>query len=197
MDFWLGLAAGIIATLLLGVLAVYFFVRDSSPPLVHESTPPDGRTAVTVMMIESFLNQQMRDALGSETVELEHEAERATQARVPLKIKLREAALDIQDGRRAEFAAQLTASAWGLNLDLRPVTELQFVPQEGRVKIVVRRVRVRGLTVPRSLIDSFVNEVVETAEAKLNHSLAELQRDTNVTLTDIESTDDLLILKFA
>jgi hypothetical protein len=196
LDFWYGLGAGIIGAVVIGAIALFLFLRDTNPVSVPAPVSSKVPASVTVMMVESFLNAQLRDALMSEAVELEDETIRATQARVPLKIKLNDAALDIQPGRTAEFTSQMTASAWGLNLELRPVTEFHFVPQKGRVKIVVTRVRVRGFTVPRTLIDHFVNEVVETAEEKLNHSLTQLEHDTNVTLADIETTDELLILKF-
>lgn len=193
MDFIFGLSVGLVIAI---GIAVYFFLRDTSPLSIPVTNPSITNPAVTVWMIESFLNQQLRDALASETTELQNETVQATHARIPFKLKLNDAALDVQPERRAQLTAQLTASAWNFKINLRPVTEFYFVPQDGRVKIIVMRVHVQGFTLPRALMEIFVNEVVIAAEAKLNHSLAQLQRDTNVMLSEIETTEDLLVLKF-
>lgn len=196
-DFFIGLAAGILIAVIAVAFAAYFFLRDSSPPLIPSLPAASDSPAVSVMMLESFLNQQLREALASEALELQDQSNQAAQPRAPFRIKLNDAALDVKPNRSAHFTAQLAASAWNLQVQVRPVTEFYFVPQDGRVKILVTRVQVRGFTVPHALIDKFVSEVVMAAEAKLNHSLAQLQHDTKVTLNEIESTEDLLILKFS
>ena len=132
----------------------------------------------------------------SETLELQEETQQATRERVPFRIKLNEAMLDVKPGWRAKFVAQMTFSAWNINMNIRPITDLYFSLREGRIGIVVRKVQLRGFTVPRALIDNFVNEVVLTSEARLNHTLEQLERETNVELIDVETTDDLMILKF-
>ena len=81
-------------------------------------------------------------------------------------------------------------------MQVRPIADLLFGLQDGRVRIAVTGVQIAGFTVPRVLIDGFVNQVAATAEAKLNHSLSQLQQDTRVQLSAIETTEELLILKF-
>jgi hypothetical protein len=196
MDFLFGVMVGVIATLAAGGLAAWLLNRrDAALPVPVEEHLP-GEAAVAVMMLESFLNHQLRDALADEAIELQLETQEATHARLPLKLKLNSASLDVQPGRRAVFTAQLTVSAWGLQLGLRPTTEFLFVLQGEAIKLRVVTVRVAGFNVPRALVDRFVSEVVETAEARLNHSLMLLQRDTHVKLSDLETTEDLMILKF-
>lgn len=186
---------GVGAAILIGSIALYFFLRDTTPISIPESSPGAANPAVTVLLIESFLNQQLRDALANANASSQNVTAAPTNAS-PFNIKLNDAALDVQPERRAQLTAQLTASAWNFKINLRPITEFYFVPQDGRVKIIVTKVMVQGFTIPRALIDNLVNEIVATAQAKLNHSLAQLQRDTNVTLSEIETTQDLLILKF-
>ena len=197
MDFWLGLGAGILLTILVAGVGLFVILRDNTPlPNLHFPSSP-ASPSVTVLLIEPLLNQQLRQVLASETLELQEETQQATRSRIPFKIKLNDAVLDVKPGCRAHFIAQMTVSAWNLNFNLRPVTEFYFSQQEGRVKISVSKVQVRGFTVPHSLIESFVDEVVASSEVKLNHSLEQLQRDTRVELTDIETTEDLMILKFS
>lgn len=201
MDFWIGLGVGIaatfVATLVVGALVLYFLLRDPSTVVPQiEPAPEITAPAVTVLMVEPFLNQQLRAALEIEAKELQQETIQVTHARVPFGIKLNQAALQVHAARRADFTAQMSVSAWGLKINVRPTTEFFFVPQAGRVKILVTRVQIQGFTVPRKLIENFIDEVVELAQARLNHSLVQLQQDTGVELADIETTEDLMILKF-
>ncbi len=196
MDFFIGLGVGILVTLIAGAGALYFFLRDNTSPLPQPLPAKNAQPVVTVMLVESFLNQQLRDALANQN-RAEPVSASAPAPRTPFRIQLHNAALDVQPERRARFVAQITAHAWNLNVTLNPVAELEFLAQAGRVKILVGRVQVHGVTVPRALIDTFLNQVVATAEEKMNHSLAQLREDTRVELAELESTDDLMILKFA
>lgn len=193
MEFTLGVLVGILLTLLiLGASLLILQRRSIAPPLA----PPqsfEGEPAVTVLMIESFLNQQLREALAAETVaEVTNSAQKAPR----VKIKLNDATLDVQAGQHARFYAQLTATAWNLPVQLRPIADMVFGLQDGRVKINVTQVQLGGVRVPHALVDHFVSQVVAAAETKLNHSLTQLQRDTRAQLTRIETTEDLMILKF-
>lgn len=196
-DFLVGLAAGIAGTLIAAGVALYFFLRDPSPVPIPESNRSTANPAVTVLLVESFLNQQLREQLANENAQSQNKAAATADAPGPFQIKVNDAALNVLSERRARLTAQLTARAWNFKINLRPAAEFYFVPQDGRVKIIVTQVQVQGITIPRALIDNTVNEIVETAQAKLNHSLAQLQRDTNVTLTEIATTEDLLVLKFS
>lgn len=197
MEFIFGIVVGIIASVVVVALALWWVLRKSVETPIPELPALDGQPAVMVMLIEPFLNRQLREALSTETDEVEHRAYMATQERLPLDLKLVDASLDVQTGRRARFTAELTASALGLKVSVRPITSMYFVPQGGRVKIMITNVEIGGFHVPRVLFDRFANEVVATAEAKMNHSLLQLQQDTGVQLADLETTEDLLILKFA
>lgn len=209
VEFILGILVGIVLTLVVIGVGVWVLLRRSASAPLPEMPSFEGEPAVMVMMIEPFLNQQLREALVREMeVDLKgFSGARATArttpqnpsslASSPFKMKLNDATLDVQTGRRAKFSAQLTITAWRLNVQLRPIAEMLFGLQNGRVKIGVTNVQVAGINVPRALIDRFVSDVVTTAEAKLNHSLTQLQRDTGVQLSNIETTEDLLILKFA
>jgi hypothetical protein len=146
------------------------------------------------MMVEPFLNHQMQQMTGE--LDLAELAPVPGERRPPFALALQDVALDVLPGRHARFYTKLTATAWRLNVPLRPVTDLLLLPQNGLVKIVVTKIQLGALTIPRALVDRFVSAVVTGAEAKLNHSLTQFQRDTNVLLSDVETTPDLLILKF-
>lgn len=197
MEFVLGVLVGAVAVLVLGVLVIWLALRVSASQPLPDVRPIEGEPAVSVLMVESFLNAQLREAMSAEALEIQHETAEATRARVPLRLKLLTAVLDVIPGRRARFIAQLQASAWMVNVTVRPISELIFVPQGGNVRIVVSNVQIAGFNIPRAWIDRYVSDVVETAQARLNHSLTLLQRDTGVQLADIETTDELMILKFA
>lgn len=208
MEFTLGVLVGVAFTLLvLGVGVLLLLQRSVNMPLPAMSAL-EGEPAVMVMMIEPFLNHQLRDALAAET---EPDPKGFTDGRIPrnasrenpsslkparVKIKLNDAMLDVQTGQRARFYAQLTVTAWNFPVPLRPIADMAFGLQDGRVKITVTGVQLGGFNVPRALVDRFVSEVVNASEAKLNHSLLQLQQDTGVQLANIETTEDLLILKF-
>ena len=192
MDFLLGILLGIALTLVVIGVGMWVLLRRSTSAPLPEMPSFEGEPAVMVMMVEPFLNQQLREALSAET-----NAEFSNPDAPPFKMQLNDATLDVQTGGRAKFYAQLTFSAWQLQLQVRPVVEMVFGLQNGRVKIGVNTVQVAGFNVPRALIDRFANQVVAASEAKLNHSLLQLQQDTGVQLAQIETTEDLLILKFA
>ncbi len=196
-DLIIGILVGLVLAVIIGAVALYFVLRDTSPVLPPAWTPPSHTPAVTVFMLESFLNQQLRQALELEASETQSELTAATPAHVPFRFKINDAALDVRPDRRAEFTAGITVSAWALKLTIRPITDFIFVPHNGQVNIIVTRIRLSGITIPYNLIESFVQEVVETAQGKLNHSLIQLQADTGVELVDMDTTEDLLILRFS
>lgn len=213
MEYFIGIVIGIALTLVVLGIAVSLVIRRSASAPLPEMPRLDGEPAVMVMMIEPFLNHQLREALASEMQNVTRFGEtvkpapmaapgaaaggaKAEPKPAPFKIKLNDATLDVQTGRRAKFYAQLTLSAWTFPVQVRPVADMVFVLHEGRIKIFVTNVQVGGFNVPRALVDRFVSDVVNTAEAKLNHSLLQLQRDTHVQLALIETTEDLLVLKF-
>lgn len=209
MEFTLGVLVGIALTLLvLGVSLMVLLRRSAREPLPPMPTFK-GEPAVMVMMIEPFLNYQLREALAAETVaefgdfsntsfEARAAPENLSGAKSPrLKIRLNDATLDVQAGQRARFYARLTVTAWNFPVQLRPVADMAFGLNDGRVKITVTGVQLAGFNVPRALVDRFVSQVVAASEARLNHSLMQFQQDTGVQLAVIETTEDLLILKFA
>jgi len=197
MEFVLGILVGAVAVILIAVIGIWLALRYSTHQPLPDVRPIEGEPAVSVLMVESFMNAQLREAMSAEAFEIQQETVVATQAKVPLKLKLTDAVFDVIPGRKARFIAQLKASAWVINVSVRPVSELIFVPQDGSVKIIVSNVQIAGFNIPRAWIDRFVSDVVESAQARLNHSLTLLQRDTGVQLSDIETTDELMILKFS
>lgn len=197
MEFLVGLVVGIIVTLLLGAVGLFFFLRDTRPVTAVEPIPPEVAPSVTVFMTEPFLIQQLREALASEVLETQTEIQQTPLGRIQLKIRMDQAMLDILPQARAQFTALMTFTAWSIPLSLRPVTEFTILPRAGRVEIIINHIQIRGINVPRALVDNFVNEVLERAQARLNHSLLQLQTDTGVQLSKIDSTHDLLILEFA
>lgn len=196
MEFAVGLVVGILVALVAGAVGLFFLLRDTTP-VVSAEPPPEVAPSVTVFMTEPFLIQQLQEALATEVLETQTEIQQTPLGRIRLKIKMNEAMLDILPQSRAQFTARMTFTAWSIPLTVRPVTEFTFMPRAGRVDIIINHIQIRGINIPRALIDNFVNEVLETAQARLNHSLIQLQRDTGVQLTKIETTHDLLILEFA
>lgn len=204
LEFALGILVGLLLAVILLVAAVWFLQSRSVRAPLPDMPTFEGEPSVMVMMIEPFLNHQLRAALEAEAepddfVDAPTAAPSAGPAPKPsrFKLKLDNATLDIQTGQHAKFYALLTAHAWNVRIQVRPVTDMQFGLMDGRVRIHVTNVQVAGFNVPRALIDRFVSSVVANAEAKLNHSLIQLERDTDVRLFTIETTEDLMILKFA
>ncbi len=194
MEYVIGIVIGVLLTLLvLGVSIVLLLRRSANEPL-PEMPQFAGEPSVMVMLIEPFLNQQLSEAMAAQA---DVESSQAEQKNARVKIKLLSATLDVQTGQRAKFYALLSATMWNFTVPLSPVTDLFFGLQAGRVKIFVTNVQLAGFNVPRVLVDRIVSQVVATAEAKLNNSLVQLERDTRVQLFSIETTEDLLILKFA
>lgn len=189
MDFFIGLIVGIVVTILIGGTAAYFFLRDTAKLLVPAPNPV-ANPAVTVILIEPFLNQQLREVLASQPLPVQ------TDAASPFKLQVNNVALDVLPEARAEFITQLTVTAWNFKLNVRPVAELAFVAETGRVRIFVSRVHLGGITVPRVLIDRLVNEIVASAEAKLNYTLSQFQNETHIRIAALETTNEWMILKF-
>ena len=205
MEFAIGIVIGIALTLLAFGVGAWLLMRRSVAEPLPEMTTVDGEAAVLVMMIESFLNHQLRAALSSDEFQNAGESAGATgvppghpahHGRSRIDLKLTDAALDVQTGQRGLFYAQLLFTAWNFHVSLRPVADMSFVLHNGRVRIAVTDIQLGGMHVPRALVDRFVGQVVTSAEAKLNHSLQQLQQDTGVYLASIETTEDLMILKF-
>ncbi len=203
MELALGIVIGIALTLVVFGVSVWLLVRRSVANPLPEMTPPfEGQAAVLVMMIEPFLNHQLHTALEAQTnaTELhgEHNAASSMFGAKPSRfhLELQDASLDVQTGQRARFYAQLIFTAWNFHVLLRPIADMMFALQDGRVRVAVTDVQLGGVHVPRALVDRFVRSVVVTAEEKLNHSLRQLQQDTGVQLAHIETTEDLMILRF-
>jgi hypothetical protein len=191
MELVIGFLAGILAALFLGGIGIYLFLREDNPVVVPDAPPSSNEIAsVTVILLESFLNQQLAQLMVTDA------APSTAQALGPVKFKLNGASLDLQPESRARLTVQLTATAWNLNLNLRPVTAFTLLPQKGRARIIVTEIELHGVKIPRKWVDSFIQNYVTDAEAKLNQSLVQLERDTNVELFELETSEDMLILKF-
>lgn len=192
MELVIGFVVGIVVTLLLGGVAAYLLLHDDSPLAVPE-TPPDGNKAasVTVIVLEPFLNAQLAQLMAAEG------APSSGQAVGPVKFKVNGARLDLKRERQARLTVQLTATAWNLNVNFRPITEFTLMPQNGRARIVVNQIELGGVKIPRQWVDSVIKDYVADAEAKLNQTLAQLEKDTSVELYELETSEDMLVLKFS
>ncbi len=195
MEFFLGLVVGFILAAIVGAAGAYLFLRDTRPIPPPAAALAATEPALTVTMIESLLNQQMRETLVAGALEASQTAPGA-KARVPFKMKLKEAQLDVQPGSRGKLIAQMTVSMGPVIMDVRPITELYFVVQAGKLRILVSQVQLHGATVPRDWIEATMNELIGPAEAKFNQPLAQVGQEMNVALADVETTDEMLILKF-
>ncbi len=136
-----------------------------------------------------FLNQQLRKVLVAETGGGE-------QSVGPVKIKMLDAELELLPGCNARLATPLTATAIGLSVRLRPVTEFVLRPEAGQARIEVTKLQIEGINIPRQWVEGFLRAYVADAEATLNKILGQIAKETDVQLGEIETTSDLLTLKF-
>lgn len=154
---------------------------------LHVPSPADDPVLITIMT-EAFLNQQLGETFAVGAT--------AAPARLPFQVQLTSAVLDVHPERRATITVAVVLSAGPLKVPLRPVAELEFVPQPGHVRILVTKIQLQGVTIPRAWIDRFLNEFVASAETQMNSTLQHISRDTHVELFDLETTESTLVLKF-
>lgn len=198
MEYAIGIVVGILLAVLAGIIAAYFFFRDKSPVEIPPSSPPpSGAAAITALITESFLNDQLRQILVSDEPTGTASRTPVPQSFGPLKIKLNGASIKLLPDRRARLTIRLTGSAIGINLNLRPVTEFAFLLEPGRVRILITRILLQGITIPRQWVDSFISSYVASAEEQLNSYLNVTQDAMRVNLTELETADELLIVKFS
>ncbi len=195
MEFVLGIVVGVLLACSVAAMGVWLLLRDSSTAPLPKLQTPVGAPVVMVVLVESFLNDQLRETLAAQPIQVEEEIPHADRALFDLK--LNDASLKVEPGQRAQVIVKATVSKWGLKLKLHPITELRFVLNRGRVQLDVENVQVSGWHVPRIVIDRFVSALIAAGEAKLNQSLAQVEQDMHVELCEIETTEDTMILKFA
>lgn len=197
MDYAIGFVLGILVAALIGFLAVYLLLRDKTPPaLPLVSLPAPGSAAVTILVSEQFINQQLQQLFISDAGGAPN-APVIPQTFGPVTIKPNGAQIDFLPERHARLSIRLTATALGITINLRPVAEFVLMPQSGRIRILVTRILLEGVNIPRQWVESFINAYVAGAEQQLNHFFRQLQDETHVNLADIETSGDVLILKFS
>lgn len=197
-DIAIGILIGLVIAAVVGGLGAYFFFRDKHPVFVSPAVPASTSSvpAMTTFLTVPFLNQQLEKILVADLSEPSKSAA-APQKLGPVKIKLTGATLELGPDRGARLLTHLTATAIGLPLRLAPVTEFTFVPERGRARIIVTRISLEGVNIPLRWVEGFIQSYISDAEAELNQILGELHNETGINLSDIETTTDILTLKFA
>lgn len=188
MDFVIGLVVGILVAGAAGTFAVWYFLRDPTPFVVPRALPSVDEPAMTATMTEAFLNQQL-----SETFAV---VAGAAPARGPFQIQLNRAFLDVHPERRATISASIAVAAGPIKVALRPVTEIEFQPQVGGVRIFVTKIQLQGVSIPRAWVDGFLHEIVADGETEINSILQPIQSVAHLELFDLETSETTLVLKF-
>lgn len=154
---------------------------------LHVPSPADDPVLITIMT-EAFLNQQLGETFAAGAV--------STPSHLPFQIRMIGLSLNIRPERRATVSADISVVAGPLKVRFRPVTEIEFLPQLGRVRIFVTKIQVQGLTIPRAWVDRFLSQIIADAEMKMNATLEQVQADVRIELFDLETTESTLVLKF-
>lgn len=198
MDYVIGFIVGLIIAVLVGGLAAYLLLRDKNPVEIPSlPSASDVPAAITILLAESFVNAQLQQLFGGDGSANPSNAPAISQSFGPVKIKLNSAQLNLLPAQHARLTIRLTATALGLNVNLRPAAEFVLLPQTGRIRILVTRILLEGVNIPREWVVGFINSYIAGAEERLNGTLRQLQQETNVKLSDIETSGDVLILKFS
>lgn len=198
MEYIIGIVIGIVIALVIGAVAPYFFLSDKQPVVVPPlSTASDSAIpAMTTFLTVSFLNQQLQKIFLPGSSGASGDTAPASQKLGPVKIRMNGADIQLLPERTARLTAHLTATAIGINIGLAPVTEFTFLPEAGRARIFVNKISLEGINIPRHWVEGFIESYISEAETKLNQILGQLEQETNITLTAIETSPDLLTLKF-
>jgi hypothetical protein len=78
-------------------------------------------------------------------------------------------------------------------LKLRPTATVQFSVEDEEVVVEVVRIDVNGMNVPRSLIESQIDELSEEIQLELNNLTGSLT-EADLELVDISATEDALVV---
>jgi hypothetical protein len=204
MEFILGVITGLVMAGALAALAIWLIARRSmSAPTPESGAPASAAPAVMVAMVESFLDAQLREAIaGTAAIPPGGQAAaepktRADGAGEGLRPQIRDTILDIQPGLSALLTSTIAIRVLGIHVEARPVTRLAFYMDGGRVGIRIKDVHIGRVNIPRPVVYFFIQDVIERAQARLNRTLAQIENDTGVVLTDLSTTDDLMVIKFA
>lgn len=194
MEFVVGLLTGLFVALLSLLALGWVATRPSYLPPSEPVPPLSGQPAAMAVLVEPFLAHQLRAAIA--TAMSPAVPGQGGPTRAPIHIEVGDSALDLQPGQRAVFSSVVKMSILGVRVQLQPVTDFRFFLSGNRVRLGIAGVQLGRVDLPRMMVDRLMENVTRTAEERLNHSLLQLQQDTGVVLSEIETTDDLLILKF-
>jgi hypothetical protein len=78
-------------------------------------------------------------------------------------------------------------------LKLRPTATVQFSVEDEEVVVEVIRIDVNGMSVPRSLIESQIDELREEIQLELNNLTGSLT-EADLELVEISATEDALVV---
>ncbi|HZQ09043.1 MAG TPA: hypothetical protein VFD70_20870, partial [Anaerolineae bacterium] len=73
MEFVLGIVVGVLLAFSVAAMSVWLLLRDSSTAPLPKPQTPVGAPVVMIVLVESFLNDQLRETLAAQPIQVEEE----------------------------------------------------------------------------------------------------------------------------
>ena len=97
----------------------------------------------------------------------------------------------------AQVTVTLSTQILGQTLEVRPTVEMQFVVVDGLVQVRARSMDVNGVPVPSWAADVPMRQFTQPIEEQINAAVRQVSSGSQLQLTSIDVTDDLLIMNFS
>lgn len=173
--FLIGLILGVIA----GAVAVILFSTMGSVanPFPTSVLAP-GQAVVHISIDEAYLNQQLAAVLASQP-------------------DFRDASpqLDMQEPNVAALTADIQMGVGDNQIKARPTVTLQFRVEGNRIRTRVTNVNVGTMNVPRSLIQTQIDQLERTIEEQVNRAVTDALARTGLKVVNVAANANSLLVE--